>query len=114
MGKLEISARQEEQATVLTLEGVLDTETAKLFDTALTARVEDGQVKFAVDLKALSYISSAGIGVLVGTLNQVRELGGAMLIVHLPPKIERVLDMLDILDLFEVFTDEPSALARLA
>lgn len=111
MSTLDIQMEEHGDVLSIALAGSLDTDTADSFDEALTARLEAGWHKVVVDVEQLEYISSAGIGVLVGSVNQLQESNGDMYLVKVPPKIEQVLDMLCLMELFSVFDDRNSAIA---
>jgi anti-anti-sigma factor len=112
MEKLQINEREQAGVLLVTLSGSLDTDTADTFDRQLSAQIERGHRKVLVDLQGVEYISSAGIGVLVGILNQLEDHGGALKLLHVSPKIARILSMLSLLELFQSFSDLDEALAH--
>ena len=59
-------------------------------------------------------IDSAGVGALVTILKSVRRLGGRMALVGVGPQVLTVLKIIRLTTVFEIFEDEPSALAALA
>jgi anti-sigma B factor antagonist len=109
LNQLEITWQEYGRVVHTTLVGALDTDTAEQFDQKIMQLLEHGHIWFVVDLGGLEYISSAGIGVLVGCANELRESDGDLRLVAVPAKIARVLDMLALLDFFEQFPDIASA-----
>ncbi len=103
MDKLDIQWGQQGYITYLVLSGSLDSDTSDLFDQTVTKFIEAGHRKMVVDLGGLKYLSSAGIGVLVGSANELRENDGDLKLSAVPENIRRVLDMLALLDFFEAF-----------
>ena len=76
--------------------------------------VDRGRVRVLVDLGALTYIDSSGIGMLAAKLKTVREHGGDLRLLHLNPKGQRLFGMLKLRTAFEIFDDEPTAIRSFA
>ena len=62
--------------TVIRLAGYVDAYTAPDFEAAVQAEVSSGRKRLIVDCEKLSYISSAGLGVFMSFIEEVREAGG--------------------------------------
>jgi len=90
--------------TVIELGGILDAHTATEFERFLeqVVRVEK-KYHLVLDFHQLEYISSAGLGVLMGLIEEVRAKGGDMKIADLPEKIFHVLDLLGFPMVFKIF-----------
>lgn len=116
MSKLTIDAIPSPSALLLRLSGTLDSETADLFDRTITDEMKAGRRSFVIDLQGLTYVSSAGIGVLVGCLNQLRDdpSPGDLRLSSVSPKIQRILEMLSLFDLFASFPSAEDALRSFA
>ncbi len=81
--------------TVIALSGQLDAHTAPEFENFLEQCVRTRHKhKLILDFSALEYISSAGLGVLMGFIEEVRSDGGDMKFAKVPEKIYHVLDLL--------------------
>ncbi|MBS1904921.1 MAG: STAS domain-containing protein [Bacteroidetes bacterium] len=80
---------------VVALSGQLDAHTAPEFERFLEQLVRHGhEHKIVLDFSSLEYISSAGLGVLMGFIEEVRSDGGDMKFGAVPEKIYHVLDLL--------------------
>jgi anti-sigma B factor antagonist len=104
--RFEVSERSEEHAaiTIIELAGQLDAHTASEFERFLEQIVrDDGKRNLVLDFHALEYISSAGLGVLMGLIEEVRAAGGDMKLAALPDKIFHVLDLLGFPIVFQIF-----------
>ena len=97
--------------TLLALSGELDAHTAPQFEQLLERVVrEEHRVKLVLDFHALEYISSAGLGVLMGLIEEVRSQSGDIKLARLPEKIYHVLDLLGFPLVFEIApTNEEAA-----
>ncbi|HZK75404.1 MAG TPA: STAS domain-containing protein [Candidatus Kapabacteria bacterium] len=90
--------------TVIELSGQLDAHTAPEFERFLEDVVRDeGKRQLVLDFHGLEYISSAGLGVLMGLIEEVRATGGDMKLAALPEKIFHVLDLLGFPMVFQIF-----------
>ncbi len=83
------------QVVVLELAGQLDAHTAPEFERFLEQLVRGKHShKLILDFSQLEYISSAGLVVLMGFIEEVRSDGGDMKFARVPEKIYHVLDLL--------------------
>jgi anti-sigma B factor antagonist len=90
--------------TVIELSGQLDAHTASEFERFLEHIVrDDSKRQLVLDFHGLEYISSAGLGVLMGLIEEVRAIGGDMKLAALPEKIFHVLDLLGFPIVFQIF-----------
>ena len=89
--KLEIADRLVGDVLVLTLSGQMLLDDG---DLAFGRRIDDfvsrGIVKFVVDLGAVTYIDSSGVGMMAGELKQVRRRGGDIRLLHLNSRAQRL------------------------
>ena len=97
---------------VITVDGFLDAHTAPQFEQALQQEITDGRVKLAVDCSKLTYISSAGLGVFMGFIEEVREQHGDIKVCGLTPKVRQVFEILGFETIFELFDSVQAALDR--
>ncbi len=101
-----VSERSEAGAsiTIIALSGQLDAHTAPEFERFLEDVVrDDGKRRLVLDFHGMEYISSAGLGVLMGLIEEVRAAGGDMKLAALPEKIYHVLDLLGFPMVFQIF-----------
>ena len=97
--------------TIIALSGQLDAHTAPEFERFLERVVRDeGKRQLVLDFHGLEYISSAGLGVLMGLIEEVRAVddrsstvGGDIKLAALPEKIFHVLDLLGFPIVFQIF-----------
>jgi anti-anti-sigma factor len=114
--KLTIEERRVDDVVVLSLSGEI---TADDGDIAFGKRVDDlvlrqGFRKVLVDLAAVTYIDSAGVGIMVGDYKIVRDKGGALKLLNLSQPSHRLLAMMKLRSVFEVFDDEAMAIRSFA
>ncbi len=108
------SIEQSEQngIQVLSLSGYLDAHTAPQFEAAIQEHLEAGRVRIAVDCGKLTYISSAGLGVFMSFIEEIREKGGDIKLASIAPKVYQVFEVLGFPELFQIESGLPAAIAR--
>ncbi len=107
-----IQAFDQGDITVLALDGFLDAHTAPEFEEAIQKEITAGRHRIIVNCEKLSYISSAGLGVFMSFIEEIREAGGDIKICSVIPKVRQVFDILGFQSLFEIVDDVPQAVAR--
>jgi anti-sigma B factor antagonist len=108
---LTLNTRSEADRTVLEVAGEVDVYTGTTLRDRISGLLDSGARDLIVDLGRVDFIDSTGLGVLVGALNRARELGGSLQLVCAQ---ERVLKLLRITGLDQVFTVQPSVAQALA
>ena len=69
-----------------------------------------GANNILVNLGNVTTIDSSGIGELVSAYTTVTNRGGKLKLLRLPPKVEDILQITQLMTVFEVFDDEAEAL----
>ncbi|MGH9544007.1 MAG: STAS domain-containing protein [Terriglobales bacterium] len=75
---------------------------------------EKGNNKIVLNLAEVSYVDSSGVGELVKALTTIRTKGGRLKLASLNPRVHQLLQMTRLSTVFEIETDEASALKSLA
>ena len=96
---------------VLSLKGELDAHTASELEAAIQKCKDDANYQIVVNGMDLQYISSAGLGVFMAYIEEVREEGGDIKIAALQPKVFNVFDLLGFPMLFDIVETEEEAIA---
>lgn len=110
--RLEIVERQKGDVSILDLKGrvVLGEGDAPLRD-AVERLLSEGRGKIVLNLRDVTYIDSAGIGVMVGRLLSARRKGGDVKLLNLTARSHRVMTITKLLTVFDAFDDEAEAVA---
>ena len=108
--RMQVIERRIGDVTVLQLIGRLELETGDLIlrDT-INHLVEEGQVKLVLDMKEVTRLDSAGIGMLVSKYLTVRRAGGTIKLLHPTERTDHLMDITKLTTVFQVFDDEASA-----
>ena len=79
---------------VLSLDGYVDSATSLNMDEAIDSILRQGNYAVVVDLTKVGYISSAGWGVFISKIKDIRENGGGLKIAGMRPDVRDVFDLL--------------------
>ncbi|MEO7718130.1 MAG: anti-sigma factor antagonist [Capsulimonas sp.] len=112
MADLQIDVRDENGVATILLRGELDAYDAPRLRAIMDPLIKVAQPAILVDLTALEYLDSAGLGVLVAALKQVTDRDGQFGVISPSPIVARVLQVTGLCKLFTVFDDTAQAQAR--
>lgn len=106
---LSIGTREVGHVTILDIKGrvVLGDEIGELRD-AVRGLIAEGK-KIILNLAAVDYIDSSGVGELVGSYTTVRNAGGELKLLNLTQKVHDILHVTKLYVVFDVRSDEFTA-----
>lgn len=110
MAGFEVMRGDNGEVSILRLKGFLDAHTASDLERAVQKLIDERRYKIIVNFRELTYISSAGLGVFMGFIEEVRSNGGDIKLTSMSPKIFRVFDLLGFPTLYEIRDEENQAL----
>jgi anti-sigma B factor antagonist len=113
MADLSIQVREVDGVSVLLAEGFVNAHTVRQFEGALEGLVREGKFTILLDCRLLNYISSAGLGAIMGQVETVRANGGDILLCNLQKNVFEIFDTLGFNQLYRVFATEEEALRSL-
>lgn len=102
--------RQADTASLVEVSGRLTSFEAGAFRDAISGLLKHGKTNIVLNLRGLDYLDSSGIGELVRNYLTVIKKGGAMRVVGLASKVEEILKITQLYQVFPEFPDEASAL----
>lgn len=107
--RLDVSER--DGWSVLAVHGEVDVATAPRLREQLISLVNGGHHRIVVDLDAVDFIDSTGLGVLIGALKRVRSHDGDMTLVCTEPRVLKVFEITGLLGVFGVHASVDAAVA---
>ncbi len=113
MGELEISVRTasgNKEVSVVTLKGSVDGHTLVKFDEGLNKLLNANRYKLIIDCKGLTFISSAGVGLLLVLHSKVLPQNGNVNLIDVSPEICETIELLGFSDILHILSDEQQAL----
>jgi anti-anti-sigma factor len=110
---MEVKEQSVAEATFLAISGRLDSETAREFETTLTATLDRGVRALALDLSGLEYVSSAGLRLLLVAAKRTKAEAAPFTVFGLQPQVAKVLEVSGFAKILPITADRERALAAL-
>jgi anti-sigma B factor antagonist len=95
--------------SVLAVTGEVDVYTAPRLRERLVELVSEGKRRIVVDLEAVEFLDSTGLGVLVGGLKRVRANDGDLTLVCTQSRILKVFEITGLTAVFPIFESVDAA-----
>jgi anti-sigma B factor antagonist len=109
-----VGRSREGDITVLSLHGYLDAHTAPQFEKTIQEEYDGGRYRIIVNCGGLTYISSAGLGVFMSFIEDIRAAHGDIKICSVSETVFQVFEILGFPSLFDILPDQPAAIQRFA
>lgn len=109
MPDLTIESRQADEVVVISPRGFINAHTVRQFEQELSRALESGQVKIVINGAGLSYIASAGLGVIMGLVEEVRARGGDIRLTDLNETVHNIFEVVGFDHLYRLFDSEREA-----
>lgn len=106
---MQLSSETQGDATVVRVEGSVDSLTADELLAALQSHVDGGRVRLVCDLSLVDYTSSAGLRALLATLKATRQQGGDFRLASVQPSVHRVLELSGFTSILKLYGDVDDA-----
>ncbi|MDV5147573.1 STAS domain-containing protein [Streptomyces sp. SBC-4] len=119
MTTIEVDEDEQGPWTVLSIRGELDLVTSPRIRRRVHDAVAGGRHDLVIDLSAVRFCDSSGVGVLIAARRLLRSCGGRLRLI-LPEAggdgghVDRVLSALGVRRLFEVYEDVPAAVEEVS
>ena len=112
MSSFKIELREKNDINVLDLKGYLDAHTAPDLEKTFQTLIDKNKYRIVVNCRDLTYISSAGLGVFMAYIEDVRKNQGDIKLSNMTPKVFNVFDLLGFPLLYEITDDEAEAIRK--
>ncbi len=104
-------APQNRGVSILRVSGYVDTTTSPDLERRLQALLREKRFHVVVDLARVEYISSAGWGIFISEIREIREHGGDLKLAGMAPDVREVFDLLEFENILQAYTDADLAVA---
>ena len=111
MDNLLIVTDNTQSISIMNVKGRVDSNTAPELDSALENLLKNEKNKIVLNLKAVDYLSSAGLRALVKALKEAQQSGGDLHLAAVSEPIEVVLRTVGMLQMFKMYSSEQEAMA---
>ncbi|PKK83290.1 MAG: hypothetical protein CVT49_09325 [candidate division Zixibacteria bacterium HGW-Zixibacteria-1] len=94
--KLSVSeSGRDDNISVVRVDGVIDTLTATELEEVLDKLVKRGRYGIILDLAGVDYISSAGWGIFISRIKEIRDNSGDIKLVNMVPNVMEIYELLE-------------------
>jgi anti-sigma B factor antagonist len=104
-------APQNRGVSILRVSGYVDTTTSPELERRLQALLREKRYHIVVDLARVEYISSAGWGIFISEIREIRERGGDLKLAGMIPDVREVFDLLEFENILQSYSDADLAAA---
>ncbi|MDF3821347.1 STAS domain-containing protein [Leptospira sp. 96542] len=111
MANIAIIEKKEADKVILHVTGEIDAKTAPELKVKLELSIGNGATKIILDFSELTYISSAGIGVLNSIQKYLKEKSGEIVLSGLTKEVKDTMDLMFFTKKVKVFPDLEGAVA---
>ena len=95
---------------LLSVSGRIDSQTAPKLAEVLDDIMDQGRYNIVLDLNDVTFLSSAGLRVLIDTQKQCKRMNrGELVLTRVPERIYEALDLAGFIPLFKIFDDKVHA-----
>jgi len=92
------------EVVVVKIHGSINSTTTPTLDTEIEELIAKKNYMIVVDLSDTDFISSSGIGVLLSTVNILRDKDGDLLLMNAPKLIDDILEIMNIRNYFRTIS----------
>lgn len=102
----QVIVSENQENVVIGISGFLDAHTAPFLENAIKEQIDKKVYNINIDFENLDYISSAGFGVFMEFIEEIRENGGDLVLVNMKQKIRKLFELLGFDLLFKIYSAE--------
>lgn len=110
--KFKVNFKDVGEVKCMLLSGFLDAHTAPILENAIQNVMSENNYKILMNFSELDYISSAGLGVFMSFIEDIRNNGGDIKMTAMSDKIFSVFDLLGFTMLFDIDNNEDLILGK--
>src|SRR5680860_707155 len=107
---LNLQKKIERLTLLLRLDGELDMHTASMVRQAIDLEIEKRGIRTVIlNLEAVRFVDSSGLGVIIGRYKKLLPLGGNLKITNVPPHIFKIMELSGLPKIISFYVDEAQA-----
>jgi len=108
---LTLTTREVDGHTLVSVGGEIDVYTAPKLRDQISELVNANKTSLIIDLEAVDFLDSTGLGVLVGGLKKVRAQEGSMTLICSQDRLLKIFRITGLAKVFTIHPDEATALS---
>ncbi len=107
-----IRSKVDDDIAKLYPKGHLDAHNVERFEKEMIKLIKKGVYKVVLNCKDLNYISSAGMGIIMGYLDEIREKGGDIKLCLVNERVYEIFDLVGFTEIYEFLDSENEAVEK--
>jgi anti-sigma B factor antagonist len=84
-----------DELNIVRVDGVVDTMTATELEAVMKSLLDQKKYRFIIDLAGVDYISSAGWGIFIGNIREIRAHDGDLKLARMIPSVYEIFELLE-------------------
>ena len=104
-----VSSEKKGNVTVLKVGGFIDSDTSAVLEKELSSMIKSKNYRIVIDLLNVEYVSSAGWGIFVGHVQELRKNKGDIKFSNMRPEVREIFELLDFANILEYHVSVDSA-----
>lgn len=105
-------AGSQNQISIIKVGGYIDTTTSSEVERELNALLKQRRYQIIIDLGNVDYISSAGWGIFISEIKQIRENNGDLKLVRMIPDVYEIFELLEFHHILDVYDSAQAAVNK--
>jgi len=110
---MKVEVKRDGETAHLKLRGRLDLDSSAAVKEEIRRCLSQGYVRLVLDLEAVEFINSSGLGALVSALKEIRLAKGRLVVCRLAPYVREIFEITQLSHIFEIYATEGEALEAL-
>lgn len=99
----------EGEISIVRVDGVIDTMTATELEKVMNSLLDQKRYKIVIDLGGVDYISSAGWGIFISNIREIRQNAGDIKLARMVPNVHEIFELLEFDSILQSFDNVEKA-----
>jgi anti-sigma B factor antagonist len=97
-----VNTTEESNRVIVEIVGEVDLYNAPKVRDTINELMDKDKINIIIDLDEVDYIDSSGIGVLISSATDIKDLGGTLKLKCNSPNVKRVFELTRLVDFFDI------------
>jgi anti-sigma B factor antagonist len=111
MSELAVETREAGEVNLIYPKGFINAHTVRLFEAEIQRALSGRRFKLVINCRGLAYIASAGLGAIMGAIEEARENAGDIRLCELNESVRNIFEILGFNHLYRIYPTEVEAIA---
>ena len=112
MEGLNVTVSDKGSVKIVKCQGYIDTTTSGLLESKMGELMSGKHYKILIDLGEVDYISSAGWGIFISEIKNIRKNKGDLKLVNMKPEVMEIFELLDFTNILEYYKSVDEAIKK--